>query len=369
VSGGISPTGTVTFDVYAASESDNVCSGTPLFTVTVGTIGTAVTTVNSGSFGSLTTGTYYVQATYNGDGNNSAASSPCGSEIVSVSLATPSLSTKPTISGTTATDTVTFTGTPAPSGMVTFTLYEGTYPDVSTVVYSDTETLVDGMVTSSASPSLSAGSYFYLVTYTGDSTYAPIAVGTAPEVVVVTTAPPSGGGGGGGAAPAAVSLSLSTSPTVSGSTATDTATVNGSGATPTGSVTFTLYSGTYPNGTLVSSFAPDTVTLSGNTATSVTTGTLAPGSYYFIATYSGDATYAAITTGTPEPFTIASAAPAGTVTPPSNPVYKIPSAAPQTGAGGTALATFNGGLLTLGGLMLAAGLAAMALLFRRRRHA
>jgi hypothetical protein len=162
---------------------------------------------------------------------------------------------------------------------------------------------------------------------------------------------------------------LSTNPTVTGSTATDTATVNGSGATPTGSITFTLYSGTYPNGTLVSSYPADTVTLTGSTASSAATGTLAAGSYYFLATYSGDTTYAAIKTGTPEPFTIAPAAPAGVVTPPSNPVYKIPTAAPQTGAGGTALETFNGGLLTLGGLMLVAGLSALALLFRRRRHA
>ncbi len=379
--GSYTPTGKVTFALWSGTYPGTLVTTytDPAETLVVnGNTATASTTVSTGS---LAPGNYYFVATYTPDGAAAAyytSAVVVGSpEPFSIASGSVNVSTTPTITGTSASDTATVTGTNVtPTGTVTFTLWSGTYPGTLVTTYTDpAETLVVNGNTATASTtvstgSLAPGSYYFVATYTPDGAaaayYTSATVVGSPEVIVITTPPP---GGGGGPPPPPVSLSLSTNPTVSGSTATDTATVNGSGATPTGSVTFTLYSGTYPNGTLVSSFAPDTVTLSGNTATSVTTGTLAPGSYYFIATYSGDATYAAITTGTPEPFTIASAAPAGTVTPPSNPVYKIPSAAPQTGAGGTALATFNGGLLTLGGLMLAAGLAAMALLFRRRRHA
>jgi hypothetical protein len=112
----------------------------------------------------------------------------------------------------------------------------------------------------------------------------------------------------------------------------------------------------------VSSFAPETVTLVNGSATCTDTGTLAPGDYYFLVSYSGDSVYPPVTPGSPEPFTIIA-------TSPPTPTYKIPTSAPQTGAGGMAGVTFNGGLLALGGLLFLAGLSAMALLLRRRRNA
>jgi hypothetical protein len=165
--------------------------------------------------------------------------------------------------------------------------------------------------------------------------------------------------------PFTINPDLSTTPTVTGTSATDTATVTGTLGTPTGTVTFTLYSGTPGSGTAVATFAPETVTLVNGTATSTATGTLSAGSYYFQVSYSGDSNYAAVTPGNPEPFTIIATNPSK----PTGPVYKIPTKAPQTGAGGMAGVTHNGGLLVLGGLMLLAGLSALALMLRRRRTA
>jgi hypothetical protein len=199
-----------------------------------------------------------------------------------------------------------------------------------------------GSATSASTGKLPSGSYYFMVTYSGNATYPAITVATAEPFVV---------------GPA----DLSTTPTVTGTSASDAATVTGSLGTPTGTVTFVLYSGAYSNGTATG--YTDTVTLSGGAATSKSTGTLATGSYYFLATYNGDSTYSALAP-LPEPFTIIS-----TSASKSTPTYKIPTKAPQTGAGGSAGVVFNGGLLALGSSMLLAGLAAMALMIRRRRLA
>ncbi|MGC8498036.1 MAG: Ig-like domain-containing protein, partial [Acidimicrobiales bacterium] len=95
--------------------------------------------------------------------------------------------------------------------------------------------------------------------------------------------------------------SVNTTPSPSGTSATDSATVSGGYGTPTGTVTFTLYKGTAPSGTATG--YSDTVTLSGGTATSSTASGLAAGNYYFLVSYSGDGTYGA-TTGSAEPFSI-----------------------------------------------------------------
>jgi hypothetical protein len=256
------------------------------------------------------------------------------------------LSTTPDVTGLSATDVATVTGSAAtPTGTVTFVLYSGNVGSgtLDSSFPSDTVTLNgSGSATSASSGNLPSGSYYFLVTYSGDANYSAITVATAE--------------------PFSINPTMSTTPAVLGSSATDTATLTGTGGTPTGTVTFTLYSGSPGSGTLVSSFAPETVTLVNGSASSTSTGSLAAGRYYFLVSYSGDSVYPAITPGSPEPFTII-------VTSPPTPVYKIPTSAPQTGAGGMAGVTFNGGLLALGSLLLLAGLSAMALMLRRRRNA
>ncbi|MGC8511235.1 MAG: hypothetical protein ACP5PB_10245, partial [Acidimicrobiales bacterium] len=67
------------------------------------------------------------------------------------------------------------------------------------------------------------------------------------------------------------------------------------GGTPTGTVTFTLYSGNPGSGSVVTSYGTDspvdgsaTVGLSNGTAVSPTATGLTAGHYYFMVSYSGD---------------------------------------------------------------------------------
>ncbi|HEU0315694.1 MAG TPA: ice-binding family protein [Solirubrobacteraceae bacterium] len=80
VIGGAAPTGSVRFDLFG--PSDPTCSSAPIATRT-GTL-----TGSSAASGGITVaapGTYRWVATYSGDANNAAATSPCGSETVEVS--------------------------------------------------------------------------------------------------------------------------------------------------------------------------------------------------------------------------------------------------------------------------------------------
>lgn len=79
LSGGLSPTGDVTFDLYGPTDPD--CLGTPFATANGALVGR---TANSGDVTSGPAGTYNWVATYNGDANNPPITSPCGSEQVIV---------------------------------------------------------------------------------------------------------------------------------------------------------------------------------------------------------------------------------------------------------------------------------------------
>ena len=161
--------------------------------------------------------------------------------------------------------------------------------------------------------------------------------------------------------------SVNTTPSPSGTSATDSATVSGLYGTPTGTVTFTLYKGTSPSGTLVATYS-DTATLVGGSATSTSATGLSAGNYYFLVSYSGDGSYGVITVGSPELFTIqaskASKPPAKAKKTVKH--YKIPTKAPKTGFGGAARETRSGGLLLGGGLVLLSGIGLLAVALRRR---
>ena len=80
VSGGLSPTGTVTFQLFA--PSDTTCSGTPVFVSADQPLSGG--NASSGSYTPTGTGTYQWVATYNGDDANLTAVSKCGDEPVSI---------------------------------------------------------------------------------------------------------------------------------------------------------------------------------------------------------------------------------------------------------------------------------------------
>ncbi|MHB8335465.1 MAG: hypothetical protein ACYDEH_11305, partial [Acidimicrobiales bacterium] len=369
-SGQPTPTGSVVFTLY---NSSGTSEGTDSQTLSGGTA-----TSRSFSFTGLASGTYHFVAVYTPDtvggtyyttGNDGGtAKVSSDGEAFSVTTTSPplpppgtppsvSLSTTPTVIGLTASDFATVTGTGGtPTGTVTFTLYSGLQGS-GTLVSSyapDLVNLVSGSATSTSSGTLPAGNYYFMVTYSGDGTYPAITHGTAePFSIAFQTA------------------TLGTTPIVKGLSATDSATVAGTSGTPTGTVTFTLFSGAPGSGKPVAGYTPDTEPLVNGVATSAPTGTLPGGNYYFMVTYSGDGTYSTITPGTAEPFTVIAVSPAPAPKKHKKPVvppYKIPTKPPTTGFGGSAQTVYNGGLLVGGSSILLFGLLMMAYALRRRRR-
>ena len=368
-SGQPTPTGTVVFTLYS---SNGTSEGTNTQTLSGGTA-----TSTPFSYTGLAAGTYHFVAVYTPDTAGGAyytSGSDGGSATVSsdgefFSVTTPppppppgtpptaTLSTTPSVNGLTASDFATVIGNSGtPTGTVTFTLYSG-QPGSGTLVsgyVADQENLVNGSATSVPSGTLPAGNYYFMVTYSGGGVYSPITPGTAEAFSIAFLTPV-----------------LGTTPTVTGLSATDSATVSGTSGTPTGTVTFTLFSGAPGSGKQVGSYTPDTVTLVSGTASSAPTPTLPSGNYYFMVTYSGDGTYSAITPGTAEAFTIIAVSPAPAPKKHKKPVvppYKIPTKPPTTGFGGSARTVYNGGLLVGGSSVLVFGLLMMAYALRRRRR-
>ena len=95
LSGGNAPTGTITFNLYA--PSDSACAGAPVFTSLVPVNGNGSYT--SASFTSAAIGTYRWIANYSGDANNAATANTCNAanESVDVTAAPPPASV-PTLS-------------------------------------------------------------------------------------------------------------------------------------------------------------------------------------------------------------------------------------------------------------------------------
>jgi hypothetical protein len=73
-----SPTGTVTFKLYATTDSN--CTGDPIFTSADKPLSGG--TATSDEYTTDKVGTYHWIATYNGDGNNNSVSSACADEAV-----------------------------------------------------------------------------------------------------------------------------------------------------------------------------------------------------------------------------------------------------------------------------------------------
>ena len=120
VSGGFTPTGTVTFDLFAPTSPD--CTGDPFSTSTnTLTAGSAT----SDSFATTAVGTYHWVAVYNGDINNAAVTSACTAEPVVITQATPTIRPRPRQAGRSARPSrhATVSGGFNPTGDVTFNLY------------------------------------------------------------------------------------------------------------------------------------------------------------------------------------------------------------------------------------------------------
>ncbi len=338
VSGGHSPTGTVTFNLFAPGNA--TCTGTPVSTSTIALSGTPPTST-SDPFTTAAVGTYQWVATYNGDANNMAASSVCGDEPVTVTQATPTIVTTATPGGpagtTSITDTATVNGGHSPTGTVTFRLFApGDATCTGTPVSTSTIALSGTPPTSTSDPFVpgAAGTYHWVATYNGDANNMAISSACGAEPVTIAQAAPT----------------ITTTPTPGGPVGTsisDTATVSG-GSGPTGTVTFNLFApgNTTCTGTPVFSSTNPLAVTPPFTSTSTPFPTAAVGTYHWVATYNGDANNMTASSGcTAEPVTIAQAAPtiATTATPggPAGTTSITDTATVSGGFNPTGTVTFN----------------------------
>ncbi|HWB54605.1 MAG TPA: hypothetical protein VG722_10445, partial [Tepidisphaeraceae bacterium] len=137
------------------------------------------------------------------------------------------------IVGSVIADQATVTGGNNPTGTVTFNLYNN--PNgTGTSLFTDTESLVNGIATSSGYTATATGTDYWVATYNGDSNNTSVTSGISDEPVTVTAASPS------------INTSQQPASATVGSVVADQATVSG-GYNPTGTVTFNLYNN--PNGT------------------------------------------------------------------------------------------------------------------------
>jgi hypothetical protein len=196
LSGGSSPGGSVTFNLYAPSQTCG--SGAPAYSQAVPVSGNgSYTTTNK--VPATMAGTWSWTAVYSGDARNKGASSACGKETVAVAKAAPSLSTTPGAGGTVGTailnDSATVSGGYTPGGTVTFNLYSPSQAcGVGTPAYSQTVTVAaDGTaVTGQTSPATAAGTWSWTASYSGDGNNNPAVSGCGVETVKVTAVVPTG---------------------------------------------------------------------------------------------------------------------------------------------------------------------------------
>lgn len=180
------PSGTLTFKLYG--PGDTTCqSAISTLTATVSGNGT----YPSGNFTTTTPGTYSWTASYSGDANNNPApTTACGSETVTVSKASPSLSTKPSASvpvGGTISDTATLAGGYNATGTVTFNLYAPGDSTCQSSIKTVTDTVTgNGSYGSGTVQANTPGVYNWTASYSGDTNNNTASSGCGSETVTVT---------------------------------------------------------------------------------------------------------------------------------------------------------------------------------------
>jgi len=284
LSGGTSPTGTITFTL--------VFNGGTVDTETVSVNGNGTYSTPTGftvSTARSSAGTYQWNAVYSGDSNNNAASetnAPSEQVVVSVppqpSIATTPSPTSATLGNTPITlkDSAVLTGGLNATGTITFTLvFNGGTVDTETVAVSGAGTYNTPTGFTLPIARSSAGTYQWNATYSGDGNNNSVSETNAPSEQVVVSAPPQPTIA---TTPNPTSATLGTTPI----TLKDSAVLTG-GLNATGTITFTLV---FNGGTIDT----ETVAVNGAGTYNTPTGFTLPnarssaGTYQWNATYSGD---------------------------------------------------------------------------------
>ncbi len=284
------PTGDITFSVYG--PDDPTCDAMPVFTSTSSVTGNG--TYSSDTFAPTAAGTYQFTAGYSGDANNIAVTTACGDpdESVVVSPAAPSLTTQasaPVPVGRSVSDTATLAGGAGPTGTVTFQLFgPGTGCDTDAAFTSTVTVAGNGTYPSASFTPGSPGVYQWTASYSGDADNASTsegcdAAGESTTVLVLPTL-----------------TTTASAPVGLGGAIADTATLAG-GDKPTGTITFQVY-GPGSNGCDTEAAFSSNATVDGNGAyVSQPFTPTRPGSYQFVATYSGDPDNSRVVTSCGDP--------------------------------------------------------------------
>jgi Putative Ig domain len=274
LTGGSSPTGTITFNLYGPSDTAD-CSGTPADTETAAVSGNGTATTPTG-YTPATTGTYWWTASYSGDSGNNAVSTTCGDEQVVIGQATPAIGVNGGGGGpigASVNASATLTGGFSPTGTITFTLYS--QPDCTNPLATSPQGVNgDGNYTSVSFTPLAVGQYYWVAAYSGDSSNLAVASGCNDAQVPIFR----------GAGP---TITTSAQPQVvdAGTLFADVATVTG-GFDPTGLITFTLYS--TPGCTGEITHTGTGASGDGNYASPPVALPEETGIFFWVATYSGD---------------------------------------------------------------------------------
>ena len=191
VSGGDSPTGTVTFKLYSNPSG----TGAPLFTDATESLVSGVAT--SKGYTATAAGTDYWVATYNGDSNNSPVSNGTAAEPVAITQATPTISTSrqetAATAGSSIADQAAVSGGFNPTGTVTFKLYSNPNATGTPLFTDANEPLVNRVATSKGYTATAAGTDYWVATYNGDSNNRSVTSATAAEPVTISSTVSSGG--------------------------------------------------------------------------------------------------------------------------------------------------------------------------------
>jgi hypothetical protein len=301
------PTGTVTYSLFANGTCAGPASETDTVTLSGGT------TPPSTPTGALGAGGYSFDASYSGDGNYSASTATCESFIVAKASVLPgTVATDAStggawnwteVTGASAYDTSTVSSVAGftPNGSVTYSSFDNaTCAGIASTT--NQVTLTGGTVPRSpTTAALGAGNYSFDASYSGDANYASTTSDCEPFGVAKASP--------------AVATAVDDSATsaawngseMTGASAYDTSTVTGvAGFAPTGTVTYNLFT----NGTCSYPATATAVSLGGGAVpSSSSTGALGAGSYSFDASYSGDPNYNGSTSSC-ESFSLGDASPA-----------------------------------------------------------
>jgi hypothetical protein len=292
------PSGTVTFSIYG--PNDAACANTALqsWAIQLGSNGKA--SVPAPGYPTTQVGTYQWVAHYGGDANNASATSACGTEAVTITKGTPTITTDASAGGPVGVqihDTAQVSGGDNPTGTVTFSLYSPSNPGCLTNPDSGLGSLQSWTVTlgqdgSAVVPvpgytTMQVGTYQWVAHYSGDANNVSVTSACGTETVTVGKASPN----------------ITTNASEGGPVGTqidDTAMVTG-GDGPTGTVTFYLFSpdnATCANNSGETWLQSWTVALHSDGKASVPDpgyATTKTGTYQWVATYSGDANNKSVT--------------------------------------------------------------------------